>query len=231
MDPRVAYLVVDVLRDTMNRGTGAGARSRGFTAPAAGKTGTSRDAWFAGFTSSLVCVVWVGFDDARDLGLPGSTAALPVWTAFMKRAVTIPPYNNVVDFAAPDGIVTVPVDAETLQLATPDCTSVRYESFILGSEPTELCPRHRPQSAFRPVTRTLLRLFGVEKKKSETAPPPAAAPAPPLSENVSGRSQAPQQPGNLLEAYFGENKRGQPRSPASASKKATKRAGVRNGGG
>jgi len=235
MDPRVAYLVVDVLRDAMNRGTGAGARSRGFVAPAAGKTGTSRDAWFAGFTSSLLCVVWVGFDDARDLGLPGSTAALPVWTAFMKRAVSIPPYNNVEDFAPPDGIVSVPIDVETLQVATPDCTNVRYERFILGTEPTELCPRHRPESAFRPVTRTLLRLFGVEKKKPEPAAPPSpppAAPSPPQAGNVSARPSAPQQPGNLLEAYFGDTKREQPRPRSTDSKKkSTKRAGVKSGGG
>jgi penicillin-binding protein 1B len=233
MDPRVAYLVVDVLRDTINRGTGAGARSRGFAAPAAGKTGTSRDAWFAGFTSSLLCVVWVGFDDARDLGLPGSTAALPVWTAFMKRAVAIPPYTNVEDFVPPDGIVSVPIDAETLQVATPDCTTVRYESFILGSEPTELCPRHRPQSVFRPVTRTLLRLFGVGKKKEE--PPPRASPAvgaPPQAGNVSAQPAAPAQPGNLLEAYFGDTRNGQPRPrPTDSKKKSTKRAGVRNGEG
>ena len=234
MDPRVAYLVVDVLRDVMNRGTGAGARSRGFVAPAAGKTGTSRDAWFAGFTSSLLCVVWVGFDDARDLGLPGSTAALPVWTAFMKRAVAIPPYTNVEDFAPPDGIVSVPVDAETLQVATPECTNVRYERFILGTEPTELCPRHRPQSVYRPVTRTLLRLFGVEKKKPQPAAPPApdpAMPSPPQAENVSATPPAPRQPGNLLEAYFGDSKSGQPGARPTSSKKPAKRAGVKNGGG
>ena len=233
MDPRVAYLVVDVLRDVMNRGTGAGARSRGFVAPAAGKTGTSRDAWFAGFTSTLLCVVWVGFDDARDLGLPGSTAALPVWTAFMKRAIATPPYNNVEDFAPPAGIVSVPVDVETLQVATPDCTNVRYERFIVGTEPTELCPRHRPQSVFRPVTRTLLRLFGAGKKKEEPAAPPPAppAPSPPQAGNVSTRPRPPQQPGNLLEAYFGGNNRGQPRPRPADSKKATKRSGAKSGGG
>ncbi|MGH9778252.1 MAG: penicillin-binding protein 1A [Candidatus Acidiferrales bacterium] len=234
MDPRVAYLVVDVLRDVMNRGTGAGARSRGFVAPAAGKTGTSRDAWFAGFTSSLLCVVWVGFDDARDLGLPGSTAALPVWTAFMKRAVAIPPYTNVEDFAPPDGIVSVPIDVETLQVATPECTNVRYERFILGTEPTELCPRHRPQSVFRPVTRTLLHLFGAEKKKPQPAAPPAsdpAVPSPPQAGNVSAAPPAPRQPGNLLEAYFGDSKSGQPGARPTSSKKPAKRAGVKSGGG
>jgi penicillin-binding protein 1B len=167
--PRVAYLVVDLLQDAINRGTGAGARARGFVAPAAGKTGTSRDAWFIGFTSNLLCVVWVGFDDARDLGLPGAAAALPIWTAFMKRVTAMPAYRDVEEFIAPEGIVTVPLDPETLSVATPDCPEVRMEKFILGTEPQELCPRHRP-SRMRQVTRTLLRAIGIgrrEEKKKE----------------------------------------------------------------
>ncbi len=236
MDPRVAYLVVDVLQDTINRGTGAGARARGFTAPAAGKTGTSRDAWFAGFTSSLLCVVWVGFDDARDLGLPGSTAALPVWTAFMKRAVALSPYSNTEEFIPPEGIVSVPLDAETLFVATPDCPNVRYERFILGTEPHELCPRHRPNPASNPVTRTLLRLFGVGRKKESdenSKPPPAPTTAQPSSAGAPPRAEAPSQPGNLLEAYFGpqSSKREQPRAATGDSKKPKKKAGARAGGG
>ena len=74
LDPRVNYLVTSLLKDVMNKGTAAGVRARGFSLPAAGKTGTSRDGWFAGFTNNLVCVIWVGFDDNRDLGLTGGTA-------------------------------------------------------------------------------------------------------------------------------------------------------------
>jgi penicillin-binding protein 1B len=173
LDPRVAYLVVGLLQDAINRGTGAGARARGFTAPAAGKTGTSRDAWFIGFTSNLLCVVWVGFDDGRDLGLPGAAAALPIWTAFMTRAVAMPAYRNVEEFIAPEGIVSVPLDPETLSVATPDCPEARVEKFIVGTEPRELCPRHRP-SKMRQVTRTLLRAIGIgrgeDRKKEESAP-------------------------------------------------------------
>ena len=55
------------MEDVINHGTGYPVRQMGFTAPAAGKTGTSRDGWFAGYTSNLLCVVWVGFDDNRDL--------------------------------------------------------------------------------------------------------------------------------------------------------------------
>lgn len=172
LDPRVAYLVVDLLQDTINRGTGAGARARGFTAPAAGKTGTSRDAWFIGFTSNLLCVVWVGFDDASDLGLPGSAAALPVWTAFMKRAVSLPAYSHTEDFIPPEGIVSVPLDPETLLLATPECPEVRTERFIVGTEPREFCPKHRP-SFLRRVTRGLSRAIGIRPGEGEQVRPPA----------------------------------------------------------
>src|SRR5207245_9247395 len=75
LDPRVAFLIDSLLKDVLNKGTGAGVRARGFTLPAAGKTGTSRDGWFAGFTSNLLCVIWIGFHDQRDLAFTGSVAA------------------------------------------------------------------------------------------------------------------------------------------------------------
>ena len=181
LDPRVAYLVLDLMQDAINRGTGAGARARGFTAPAAGKTGTSRDGWFIGFTSNLLAAVWVGFDDARDLGLAGSAAALPVWTAFMKRAVALPAYRNVEEFIAPDGIVAVPIDPETLAVAVPECPLVRTEKFLIGTEPHELCPRHRP-SGFRSVTRSLLRAIGLGRDARRPAEPPPANPSKPAAE-------------------------------------------------
>ncbi len=89
LDPRVAYLMVNLMEDVLRSGTGAGVRTRGFTVPAAGKTGTSRDGWFAGFTSQLLCVVWVGFDDNHDLNIEGAKSALPIWTEFMKRALQL----------------------------------------------------------------------------------------------------------------------------------------------
>ena len=79
-----------MMRSVLNEGTGAGARGNGFTADAAGKTGTTndlRDAWFVGFTPELLTVVWVGLDDNQPLGLSGAQAALPIWTAFMKNAL------------------------------------------------------------------------------------------------------------------------------------------------
>src|SRR5947199_173112 len=95
LDPRVAYLVTNLLKDVLNKGTGATVRAKGFTLPAAGKTGTSRDGWFAGFTSNLVTVIWIGFDDNRDLGLAGGATAAPIWAEFMKKATVLSGYKNV----------------------------------------------------------------------------------------------------------------------------------------
>jgi penicillin-binding protein 1B len=142
LDPRVAYLMVNLLEEVLRSGTGAGVRSRGFTLPAAGKTGTSHDGWFAGFTSSLICVVWVGFDDNRELNLEGAHSALPIWTEFMKRAHQFPEYRNVHPFEPPDGIVTVLVDPTTGQLASAGCPVTQTEVFIAGVQPTQVCQAH-----------------------------------------------------------------------------------------
>jgi len=95
------------MQDVLNRGTAAGARRMGFTEKvAAGKTGTSRDGWFACYTPKMVCVVWVGFDDNSELGLEGAKSALPNWAAFMKQALAIRPDLGGDSFLQPDGIVT-----------------------------------------------------------------------------------------------------------------------------
>ena len=142
LDPRVAYLMVSLMEDVLRAGTGAGVRARGFTLPAAGKTGTSRDGWFAGFTSQLECVVWVGFDDNRDLNLEGAKSALPVWTEFMKRAAQLPQYRDAATFKPPPGIVSVQICPDSGQLAGPFCPEARSEVFIKGSEPTVQCEMH-----------------------------------------------------------------------------------------
>ena len=119
-----------------------GVRSRGFRAPAAGKTGTSHDGWFVGYTTNLVCAVWVGFDDNRQLGLSGALSAGPIWAEFMKRAVLLPGYRNTQEFPIPEGIIGVTVDSETHQLAVPECPITEQEVFIAGTEPTEGCSLH-----------------------------------------------------------------------------------------
>jgi penicillin-binding protein 1B len=142
IDPRVAYITASMMQEVLRSGTGAAARSNGFWLPAAGKTGTSRDGWFAGFTSELLCVVWVGFDDNRDLKIEGAHSALPIWADFMKRAAQISPYRAAHDFRVPPGVVSARICSETGQLAGPDCPNARSEVFIAGTEPTTVCTAH-----------------------------------------------------------------------------------------
>jgi penicillin-binding protein 1B len=173
LDPRVAYQVTTLLEDVIDHGTGASVRARGFTGPAAGKTGTSRDGWFAGYTSNLLCVVWVGFDDYRELGLSGAVAAAPIWTEFMKRATAMPAYRELNDFVPPPGISVVEIDPTSLQLATPACPVTRKEVYIAGTEPTEFCELHGGRMLTQtPPASWLSRIFG--EKKSEEAPPPGS---------------------------------------------------------
>jgi len=142
IDPRVAYLMVSMMQEVLRSGTAAGVRGRGFVLPAAGKTGTSRDGWFAGFTSKIICVVWVGFDDNRDFKLEGARSALPIWTEFMKRAHQHREYRNVHEFEAPEGVVTTEVDSATGLLPTVNCPKVHTEVFVAGTQPVELCRLH-----------------------------------------------------------------------------------------
>ena len=168
LDPRVAYMMVNLLEEVMRSGTAAGVRGRGFLVPAAGKTGTSHDAWFAGFTSELLCVVWVGFDDNRELNLEGAKAAAPIWTEFMKRALEYKEYRNTRPFEAPDGIVTVQIDPLSGQPATGACPQTKLEVFIAGTEPLgQSCRLH---GGGQPG---VTHVAGWE----QTAPPPSSAPA------------------------------------------------------
>jgi penicillin-binding protein 1B len=142
LDPRVAYMVTNLMEEVLRSGTGANARTRGFLLPAAGKTGTSRDAWFVGFTTRLLCAVWVGFDDNTEMPLEGAKAALPIWTEFMKRAHSYREYKNVAEFEAPDGVVSAEIDPLSGQLATSACPQRRAEVFIAGTQPTDYCRLH-----------------------------------------------------------------------------------------
>jgi penicillin-binding protein 1B len=142
LDPRVAYMVTSLMEEVLRSGTGAAARTRGFLLPAAGKTGTSHDAWFVGFTTRLLCAVWVGFDDNTEMPLEGAKAALPIWTEFMKRAHSFREYRNVAQFQAPDGVVTAEIDPLSGQLATAACPQRRAEVFIAGTQPTDYCRLH-----------------------------------------------------------------------------------------
>jgi penicillin-binding protein 1B len=138
-----AYLVSSMLKSVLKEGTAAGAGAMGFTAEAAGKTGTTndyRDAWFAGFTPSLLCVVWVGFDDNTPVGLSGTRAALPIWVDFMKAALAGQPATEFPP--PPEGLVFVEIDRDTGLLAQPGCPRTRSEVFVAGTEPREPCQMH-----------------------------------------------------------------------------------------
>jgi penicillin-binding protein 1B len=206
LDPRVAYLTTSIMKDVINRGTGITVRSLGFTSIAAGKTGTSRDGWFAGFTSNLLCVVWVGFDDNRDLGLSGSASAAPIWAEFMKRAVTLPAYKNPADFEQPDGVLQETIDPQSGQLATSSCPQSVQEYFVAGSEPTQMCDLHGPH-ATSAQGGWLSHLFG--KGGNPNPPPPgngAVQPNPPL--NTSGTAAPGTQPGDPAADAEAKKKKG-----------------------
>lgn len=139
LDERVAYIMTNLMEEVLRSGTAAGARSKGFTVPAAGKTGTSRDGWFAGYTSNLLTVVWIGYDDNAEFELEAAKSALPVWTTFMKRAHSLRHYADAKPFTSPKGVVKVSVDPLSGLLAGPDCPS-RVEYFVAGTQPKETCP-------------------------------------------------------------------------------------------
>jgi len=165
LDPRVAYVMTTMLQSVIDNGTGSTVRARGFTAPAAGKTGTSHDAWFAGYTSNLLCVVWVGNDDYTDIKLAGGSTAAPIWAEFMKRAQKIPQYSDMKGFPAPSGVVQVQLDKVTNRLATPACPQTYYVAFIAGTEPKETC-----EQAFSDHRGFFSKILGLGSP--EPAPPP-----------------------------------------------------------
>ena len=124
-----------MMRSVLSEGTGAAVRASGFSLDAAGKTGTTndlRDAWFVGFTPELLTVVWVGLDDNQALGLSGAQAALPIWLAFMQRALA---GRGDHPFEVPENISFVDIDRDTGATAIPGCLRVFSESFLAGTEP------------------------------------------------------------------------------------------------
>ena len=141
--PDLVYLMTHLMEGVIDSGTATGVRTRGFTWPAAGKTGTSRDGWFAGYTKDLLALAWVGYDDNRDLNLEGARSALPIWTEFMLKATQLyPPNPERTAFVVPPGIDFVRIDAESLLLANPACENTFQEAFLSGTAPTAYCPLH-----------------------------------------------------------------------------------------
>jgi penicillin-binding protein 1A len=150
MDPEHTWLMVDMMKDVIRRGTAYSAVwGAGFTLPAAGKTGTTNDytdAWFIGYTSEMVAGIWMGYDYQRrilDHNAGGGRIVAPAWTSFMRDVYDRRPAPA--DWTRPDSLVTREVDDSTGYLATPFCPQKlhRWEWFYPGTEPTQECPVHR----------------------------------------------------------------------------------------
>jgi penicillin-binding protein 1B len=189
LDPRAAFLTTSLMQNVVNAGTGFEARRRGFMAPAAGKTGTENDAWFDGYTSNLLCIVWVGNDDYSDIKLQGEFAAVPIWAAFMKRAQQLPQYSDMRDFQPPAGVTVLRLDKQTNLIADSTCaTNNFYAVFLDGTQPTQTCSQgsNDERNLFQKV-------FGLGEK-------PTGAPLPGQAQPLVGGNPAQppagaQQPG------------------------------------
>jgi penicillin-binding protein 1B len=172
--PEVAFVMTSFMKDVVNRGTAAPVRQRGLKMPLAGKTGTSRDGWFSGYTPNLVCAVWVGFDDGSQLGLTGANSALPIWSDFMQVALAEHPEWDG-DWDVPAGIQQVEINPRTGAPTAPGDTEKRTEYFINGSvpsEPTETPAEEASPEALPEPTQ------GIEPMPVEPIPLPSPSPSP-----------------------------------------------------
>jgi penicillin-binding protein 1A len=138
LDEAESYVVVNMLQSVVDHGTGQ--RAKELRRPVAGKTGTSnqsKDTWFAGFTTDIAAVVWVGYDDGKPLGAneQGAVTALPAWVSFMKVASDHKPPS---EFPRPPGVTTVEIDGKSGKLPYAGDTDTLNEVFVAGTEPTEV---------------------------------------------------------------------------------------------
>ena len=121
VSPTTAYMITNMLSGVIDRGTARKARGAVHGTAIAGKTGTSRDGWFVGYSPNLVCAVWIGFDDNKQLGLTGAEAALPAWVDFMNDAIAMRPDLGGENFECPEGIKFVEIDSITGLRSTVTC--------------------------------------------------------------------------------------------------------------
>jgi penicillin-binding protein 1B len=191
LDPRISYVMTNMMEGVINNGLGYSAvRVRGFTQPAAGKTGSSHDGWFAGYTSNLLCIVWVGYDDYSDLRLSGAQTAAPIWTEFMKKAVELPQYSDMKPFTQPTGVVDVQLDKATNRLATPACPDDYTSAFVAGTEPRETCDQGGGVAGF------FSKLFGGGNKPMPVQPGQAQA--------ANGQNPSIQEDPKKKKGFFGK---------------------------
>jgi len=169
--PEVAYVMTSFMKDVVNRGTASKVRARGLKSVLAGKTGTSRDGWFAGYTPNLVCAVWVGFDDGSQLGLTGANSALPIWSDFMSVALAEHPEWEG-DWEKPTGVEEIEINPRTGKPTVPEDTEKRTEYFINGTGPND---SELPQEEASPVE---LPSPSPIEQPYEEAPIPLPSPSP-----------------------------------------------------
>jgi penicillin-binding protein 1B len=211
LDPRVASVMTDMLTAVLDGGTASAVRAR-FSGPAAGKTGSSHDAWFAGYTSNLLCLVWVGNDDYTDIKIEGGKAAAPIWAEFMARASKLKRYKKMTSFAPAPGVVTVPIDKVSNLPADESCPDDYVAAFIDGTVPAMTCghPEGQSQGNF------FQRMFGIGGHRelvlppvNPNAPPPATGnPSQPDATGVQPAPQpvpAPQKKRGFWKRLFGGN--------------------------
>ncbi|HEV2131524.1 MAG TPA: PBP1A family penicillin-binding protein [Longimicrobiaceae bacterium] len=148
LDPAVAFVLTSILRDVVDRGTGTAVRAAGFSAPAAGKTGTTNaatDVWFVGYTPDLVAGVWIGLDNPQTIvrGASGGTLAAPVWGQVMRRIYSDRSAPS--EWSPPSGVVTEQVDRTTGAVVSEWCPAQgpTYTEYFIGAAPRGICPRDR----------------------------------------------------------------------------------------
>jgi len=203
LDTRVAYVMTDMMAGVMNFGLAFSAvRGHGFEQPAAGKTGSSHDGWFAGFTSNLLCVVWVGFDDYSDLHLSGAQTAAPIWTEFMRKAALLPQYSDMRAFNQPTGVVDVQLDKATNLLANSSCPETYTAAFIAGTEPIQTCDQPTGIKGF------FSRVFGLGPAKPLPPPPAPASPSPNVSSSPNGSNNGSNPEASNSESAESKKKKG-----------------------
>jgi 1A family penicillin-binding protein len=144
VSPGAAFITTKMLQDVMVYGTAKSLKAFSQKHPAAGKTGTTddyRDAWFIGYTPSVITGIWVGYDKPRPggKGFTGGAVAAPIWEKFMGPALAARP---VTDFQQPDAVVSVTIDPTTGYRANADCPEKRDEFYLSGTEPVASCPEH-----------------------------------------------------------------------------------------
>ncbi|MCC7002664.1 MAG: PBP1A family penicillin-binding protein [Gemmatimonadaceae bacterium] len=139
-----AWIMVDMMKDVVTRGSGTAVRRGGFSLPTAGKTGTTNDytdVWYIGYTTDLVAGVWMGFDQPKKIkdNAQGGQLAAPAWTSFMREVYSRKPSPP--DWPRPVGIIALTIDPATGLRAGPACMSdsVRVEYFLPGTEPVGEC--------------------------------------------------------------------------------------------